>query len=445
MPFGPFISQEEKDRTNAALQQNYGKIEIPTTFDVAGVTYDMNTRQPVNQSQPKSNPRRSRYSSGNSGGAGQFNPSEVFSTPSVGDNNRGNRRGGGVKGRGAGITIEGLRPKPQSPQRTRYSSGVQEETAKPKPKPAESNSSSALPSLKPGDDIPASQYPAGVTAPSGRSETRTSPTGVVQTGTNTGYKPMTISQANEMLSDGYTIEDPFSSNQLPGTATNLYTKDPETVQFETGGIEGINTGASQQTLTRDLYNDGGAITFGEPSKDIPTYANIEGIQKEGGANLVQSGAEGKTDWLNRSMADNSDKNLARRRAFLDAESSLQGLRNAEATQGIVYAGGQHHMLNPNRDQEGQNDFVTIKEKDDVRGYKSGRLSAEDLKSKYVSGVTESMKSGEFPANTPNLDVQSEQPSAVTPVDTSTEQSFTVPENTKDTVSKLTKLKSNLFR
>ena len=256
---------------------------------------------------------------------------------------------------------------------------------------------------------------------------------------------MTISQANEMLSDGYTIEDPFSSNQLPGTATNLYTKDPETVQFETGGIEGINTGASQQTLTRDLYNDGGAITFGEPSKDIPTYANIEGIQKEGGANLVQSGAESKTDWLNRSMADNSDKNLARRRAFLDAESSLQGLRNAEATQGIAYAGGQHHLLNPNRGQEGQNDFVTIDDKDDVRGYKSGRLSAEDLKNKYVSGVTEGMKSGEFPANTPNLDVKSEQPAAVTPVDTSTEQSFTVPENTKDTVSKLTKLKSNLFR
>ena len=74
-----------------------------------------------------------------------------------------------------------------------------------------------------------------------------------------------------------------------------------------------------------------------------------------------------------------------------------------------------------------------------------KIAVNDLKDKYVSGVKEGMKSGEFPANTPNLDVQSEQPAAVTPVDTSTEQSFTVPENTKDTISKLTKLKSNLFR
>ena len=88
------------------------------------------------------------------------------------------------------------------------------------------------------------------------------------------------------------------------------------------------------------------------------------------------------------MADNSDQNLARRRAFLDAESSLQGLRDAESTQGIVYAGGQHHMLNPNRGQEGQNDFVTIDSKDDVRGYKSGRLSAQDMRDKYVKNIVD---------------------------------------------------------
>jgi hypothetical protein len=305
--------------------------------------------------------------------------------------------------------------------------------------------SSALPSLEPGDDIPASQYPAGVTAPSGRGETRTSATGVTQKGTNTGYKPMTLSQANGLLSDGYTVEDPFSSNQLPGTATNLYKTEPQTEMFEAGKNLGINTGASQQRLTRDLYNEGGAVAFGKATADFPTSDYIEQVQTQGSADLVQSGAEGKTDWLNRSMADNSDKNLARRRAFLDAESSTQGLRDAESTLGIVYAGGQHHMLNPNRSKEGQNDFVAIDDKDDVRGYKSGRLSAEDLKNRYVSGVGEGMKSGEFPVNTPNLDVQSEQPAAVTPVDTSTEQSFTVPDNTKETVSKLAKLKSNLFR
>ena len=49
------------------------------------------------------------------------------------------------------------------------------------------------------------------------------------------------------------------------------------------------------------------------------------------------------------------------------------------------------MLNPNRGQEGQNDFFAIDNKDDVRGYKSGRLSAEDIKSKYVTAITDANK------------------------------------------------------
>jgi hypothetical protein len=54
--------------------------------------------------------------------------------------------------------------------------------------------------------------------------------------------------------------------------------------------------------------------------------------------------------------------------------------------GLSYAGGQHHMVNPNATPDGKNDFVSIKEKDDVRGYKSGRLSAQDMKDKYVTKI-----------------------------------------------------------
>ena len=123
---------------------------------------------------------------------------------------------------------------------------------------------------------------------------------------------MTMDDANALLSPGFSVQNPYDSNQLPTTGASLYTKDPSTVTFETGGIDGINTGATRQTLTRDLYNDGGAVTFGEPSKDVPSFAVIEGIQKEGGADLVQSGEKTKTDWLNRSVMDNSDENVRRR-------------------------------------------------------------------------------------------------------------------------------------
>ena len=88
---------------------------------------------------------------------------------------------------------------------------------------------------------------------------------------------------------------------------------------------------------------------------------------------------------------NSDPNLARRRAFLDAEDSLSGLRAVEAQQGIVYAGGQHNVLNPNRGQEGENDFFAI-DKDDARGYKSGRLGAQDLANKYIKNISAGMES-----------------------------------------------------
>lgn len=310
---------------------------------------------------------------------------------------------------------------------------------------------SELPALKPGDDVDKKDYPAGVTpgggggGGNGRNETRTSPTGVVQTGTQTGLKPMTMEDANSLLSPGFTVQDPYSSNQLPTTSTNLYTKDPSTVTFETGGLEGINTGASQQTLSKDLFASGGAIEFTEATPGMPTSAKIEATQTEGGANLVQSGEKSATDWLNRSVMDNSDENVRRRAAMLDTDVPiLQAMRNQEAIQGRVYAGGKHYSVNPNRGQEGESDFMEISA-EDARARSFGKMSAEDLKNKYVSGVTEGMKSGELPANIPNLDVESEQPATVSPVDTSTAQPFTIPGDDYQPTSTRRKGGLNLFK
>ena len=258
--------------------------------------------------------------------------------------------------------------------------------------------------------------------PSGRGETRTNEKGMVQQGTNTGIKPMTLEQANGLLTGGYAIQDPFSSNQLPTTSSSP---------------DQPSTGAGSQVITPD--DPIASQAFGQDwvdqhkgtqkstviTPDDPIAAQafgqdwVDTHKKEG--DPKNSG----TNWGARSAADNSDPNIARRRAFLDAEGSMQGLRRAEATQGIVYAGGQHHMLNPNRGQEGQNDFFAIDDKDDVRGYKSGRLSAEDIKSKYVTAITDANKTDgqeSIPSNPP---VTQEQPAAISPAMLDAPQGFPI--------------------
>ena len=202
-----------------------------------------------------------------------------------------------------------------------------------------------------------------------RGQTRIDSRGNIQTGTQTSLSPMTMEDANSLLSGGYTVQSPFSSTQLPASSQSPY-----------ANVGPIADGAE---YARNLeMQKPGAVTGVGPISDGENYAK----NVEAGEQTTLKPSDTGTDWLNRSAADNSDPNMARRRAFLDAEGSMQGLRRAESTQGIVYAGGQHHMVNPNAGQEGQNDFVSIGDKDDVRGYKSGRLSAQDMKDKYVTKI-----------------------------------------------------------
>ena len=203
----------------------------------------------------------------------------------------------------------------------------------------------------------------------GRGDTRIDSRGNIQTGTQTSLSPMTMKEANSLLSGGFTVQNPFSSTQLPASSQSPY-----------ANVGPVADGAE---YARNLeMQKPGAVTGVGPISDGENYAK----NVEAGEQIALKPSDTGTDWLNRSAADNSDQKLARRRAFLDAEGSMQGLRRAEATQGIVYAGGQHHMVNPNAGQEGQNDFVSIGDKDDVRGYKSGRLSAQDMKDKYVTKI-----------------------------------------------------------
>lgn len=235
--------------------------------------------------------------------------------------------------------------------------------------------------------------------PSGRGESRVSPTGVQQTGTNTGVKAMTLGDANALLTGGYAIQDPFSSNQLPTTGSSLYQKAPETNAFEQNPEYNISTESTPTKLSTNIFESGSALTMDNvgdkyqvSGASAPTSSTVSG-------DSVEDPKNSGTNWGARTAADNSDPNIARRRAFLDAEGSMQGLRRAEATQGLTYAEGNHYI------RKGD-DLHKVGDKDDVRGYKSGRLSAQDILNKHINAVTE----------TNNQSPQQEQPAAVSPMD-----------------------------
>lgn len=396
MPFGPFISQEEKDNINRSLQQNHGY-----------------QPRPVKGPAPAPRPT-SRYSSGKAGGAGQFDPKEI-------NLSRENRQGGSANKRNRGSRANTSKPqetvskKPISTAgRSRYSSGVDrsEKVEKPETKQSRSRRTrysggvKAVSTAADTPDVPVRpSQPSGWTTDktqldallgSGGSDKRMNANGVVQTGTNTGFKPMTLAglQAEDGILGklGLTVADPYSSNQLPTTGSSPYQADSKPVAFDAQSGAGP-TGAKQQQLSANLFASGGALDF-----EVP----------EGGKSVV-SGDKSGTNWLNRTMTDNSDPNIARRRAFLDAESSMAGLRAVEAQKGMVYAGGKHHMLNPNRGQEGENDFFEIT-KDQARGYKSGRLGAQDLLNTYVAnGGAKTPTEGEFTEAKPDIPSHSEMP------------------------------------
>ena len=225
------------------------------------------------------------------------------------------------------------------------------------------------------------------------------PNGGSGTGTQMSPGAMTMDEANSLLTGGYKVMNPFSNTQLPATAGNPYQGDGKTVEFRSDAPEDTYS----QRLSGDLLDKSPFETPGVEFT-IPKDTSISYSQKAGSPNIVQSGVQTNSEtvdsnedpqnsginWGARTAADNSDPNIARRRAFLDAEDSLQGLRRIEGQKGIVYAGGTYNMVNPNQGEEGQNDFVRIS-KEDRDGYMAGRQSPEQMREKYMAKVADAQQ------------------------------------------------------
>ena len=204
------------------------------------------------------------------------------------------------------------------------------------------------------------------------------PNGVAQTGTSMGISSLSMKDAQTYVGKDVQIKNPFLSNALPGTNDDGYSYEDDRVM-----------GASKaEAATRA----GG----GEVQVNIDGSGTVETKMVQGSPNLVLSGtgSAAPSDVKTNDINDPStwDDNYARRRAFLDADSSLAGLKAVQAQKGIVKAGNTFYMNTGKEDEKGNPVLNAIEGPDakkDVRAYMNsplGAQGAEDLKNKYIDKI-----------------------------------------------------------
>ena len=336
--------------------------------------------QPPAPRQPIST-NRSRYSQGGP------RPERVVEPPKE-RTGRDARRGTGTRGRGAelptietakvrgrsgaarGVTSQKTPPTAQPPvSPSRYVTrigGKEYDLSDPAQKAAYDKVIAADRATRPGQKFADLRGGGGISSRDAEPPTK-NPNNIDQKGTIMGRSSLSMEDAQTYVGKDVQIKNPFLSNALPGTNDDGFA-DPRTKVIKT--IDG-----------KSLPDDG--ISINEYNTRFSNDNKPVEIQKtEGSANLVQSGGVKVND-----IEDSSTwtEDYARRRAFLDADDSMSGLKAVQASKGIVYAGGQHNLVNPNAGQKGENDFIKI-DRPDAQAYMRGAQGAEDLKAKYIDKI-----------------------------------------------------------
>ena len=273
--------------------------------------------------------------------------------------------------------------------------------------------------------------PSTPTQSSGRGES--APNGSGAQGTRTGPAPMTMDDANKILNrgglkdKGYTVQNPFTSNQLPATSANPYFDENPAANYNQPLPENMFVQEADLRLTGNVFNAGSGVEYGDILPQLPASGNIELMQQAGAPLTVSSGTfqvtkpnesaqqpeinkipprprggrqlenwerqygrMNQTPEREKSELEKGYKpDMERRRAFLDGDlNSMEALRAIEAQKGIVVTGNTYNVVNPNAGQEGENDFkqITKGERDTIM---RGGEGAQNLLSSYTSAITES--------------------------------------------------------
>ena len=188
----------------------------------------------------------------------------------------------------------------------------------------------------------------------------------------------------------------------PGIASTSSSPDSQIprMTFEDAN-KGLSDGITIQNPFADVYK---SINFDASNSAPDAGDSVSGYSNNNGGFVVNP-REKSNDINDPSTWTDSYK---LRRAFLDADDSLQGLRNVEALKGIKYAEGKHYRANEQAGNEGQSDFVPI-DKSDYKKYKRGDLDAGSFVSElspWSQQLVENLSTGNFtnPDNLKNLDI-----------------------------------------
>ena len=225
---------------------------------------------------------------------------------------------------------------------------------------------------------------AAVTGPVS-SDTRTNAAGVTQTGRNLGAIRMDLGAAEAYV--GGKIS-PFSSQPLPETKGYLsnFPADSGSARYS-GEVNNVDLAGYGNLAKTEVPFHQSPDLGGIGEKINTSSANFFAGTSGSSAAKGESGGKSKTDYSNFGGSDpmsyaTSNEEARRRSRFLDASDSLQGLKNIQADQGIVYAGGQHYALTG----EGEKAFSKIGS-DTVRGImNSAPEKANELKNSYIAGL-----------------------------------------------------------
>ena len=233
--------------------------------------------------------------------------------------------------------------------------------------------------LKAGETAEAYNPVAGLTA-SGRGESRTNVNDVDQTGTNTGFKGADYvgdyTKANTMLKNlgitgvGYGT---FESNALQG------------------GRPGVNINHQDKTTVDLPVEEAESYSSQKPGAEKPLFTPTVETKLTGEANFKV------TDPI---IVDASPK-MGTSAAYMeqfkrDDLGSIEGLRAAEASKGLLYASGQYWIENPKAGQEGESDFEKIT-KEQYNAIKNSDQHAQEFAADKIKQTAEAMKNtGEEP-------------------------------------------------
>jgi hypothetical protein len=228
---------------------------------------------------------------------------------------------------------------------------------------------------------------------------------VLQKGTQTGptSTPIDMSRGFDAMIGDLGLSDyaNFSSNQLPTTGANPFTATPSVTP---GFGEEIPDIGGYNGATYDSKE--GAEAAG--SRDLSQFAPMTGKETriEGASDRKKGGsladALADTAGINSYMSkfSSGDRQRAADRAFLDAPTSMEGLRRKEAVNGVVYASGNHYI-----DGGEGNPAQKLDTRQEARDIADGKTTAAALLDKYKTRITESQKSSPVESQEPEVSVE----------------------------------------